>query len=105
MNESSDFATLKNVSDANSVPQRILSAAYLSTSSSDSETGLIMQRIQNNNVGKYKFSGKTMIDDIVLLVSADVDKESGKVKLTVQSENTVLNDMLLKQLKKAVGDE
>lgn len=43
-----------------------------------------------------------MIDDSVLLVSADADKESGKVKVTVQSENTVLNDMLLKQLKKAV---
>lgn len=40
MNESSEIVTLKNASDISSIPQRILTAAYLSTSSSDSETGL-----------------------------------------------------------------
>jgi len=91
---SSDSFTLVDLdSQLSSLPQRVTDAAYLSTVSVD------------HNVGKFRFAGKTMIDDVPLLCTVDVDKATGKGKITIQSENTVLNSMLLKQLKLACLNE
>jgi len=91
MNESSESISFKNVEqDLPLLTQRILDSAYLSPI------------VVDYDAGKFKFSGKTMIDDGPLLFAVDVDRSTGKGKCTINSENTVINSMLLKQLKKAI---
>jgi hypothetical protein len=94
LNESSDSVTIGDASsDLQAAVQRVTEAAYLSPVAADYETG------------KFKFAGHTMIDDAPLLFSVDFNKDTHKAKCTVQSENTVLNPLLLKLLKTAVvGD-
>jgi len=98
MNENSETFDLRIVDDISRIVQRILAGAYLATVNVDFDTG------------KFKFSGKTMVNsgsNDILLLSIDVlDKEVGKLKISISSENTILNPMLLKHLKKTIlGDE
>jgi len=94
MHELSEAVTLKEPdSEITQITQRVSTCAYLSPVTVDYDAG------------KFTFAGKTNIDDKILLFSADVDKSTGKVKCTINSENTVLNAMLLKQLKKAILGE
>jgi len=91
MNELSDTLSLKDPqSEVTQVSQRVLQCAYLSPTESDYDAG------------RFKFAGKTMLNDELLLLSVTVDKSTGSTKLVVNSENTVLNAMLLKQLKNAI---
>ena len=91
MNELTDTVTLKDVNtDINNVTQRVLQCAYLSTTTTDPFNG------------KFQFSGRSMLNDEVVLVTILVDKSTGVAKCTINSENTVLNAMLLKALKTAI---
>ena len=90
MNESSEVVALADASDVSQLTQRILTTANLATVTVDYDAGI------------FKFAGKTQIDDSPLLFSVEVDKTTSKAKCTISSENTVLNSMLLKSLKKAI---
>jgi len=72
------------------IPQIILETAYLSAIQTDFDSG------------SFKFAGRTNIDDTPILVSLEINKDAQSAKCTVNSENTVLNSMLLKQLKQAL---
>lgn len=92
MNELSDKVALKDAaSEAGQIIQRVLQCAYLSVVSSDLDSS------------KFQFSGRTMLSDEVVLVSVIVDKSTGEAKCTINSENSVLNAMLLKALKPAIA--
>jgi hypothetical protein len=92
MNELSDKVTLKDAAtEAGQIIQRVLQCAYLAVVSSDLLTS------------KFQFSGRTMLNDEVVLVSVVVDKSTGEAKCTINSENSVLNAMLLKALKPAIS--
>jgi len=91
MNENSEVFPLKDpTDDVTQLTQRVLRAAYLSTVSVDYDTGI------------FKFAGKTQINDLFLLFSVEIDKSNGKAKCQINSENTVLNSVLLKYLNKAI---
>jgi len=89
MNESSEFIFFKDVAtDTSAITQKILNFCYLSIVKVDIDGG------------KFLYSGRTQIEDAPILVSVNlVEKQSGKAKLAVSSENTVLNSRLLKALK------
>lgn len=90
----SDTVALKDVqSDESQLTQRVLQCAYLAVISTDSTSG------------KYQYSGRTMLKDEPLLFTVVVDRSASSAKCTIQSENTVLNSMLLKQLKGAIAGE
>jgi len=98
MNETSETFDLKSNDDITRIVQRVLAGAYLATVNVDFDAG------------KFKFSGRTMVNtgsnDVLLLSMEVVDKEIGKLKVSVSSENTIMNPMLLKHLKKTLlGDE
>lgn len=97
MNESSETFELKSSGDISVITQRVLECAYLSAVNVDYDTG------------KFKFAGKTMVGDNILLVSievVDAEAQPPKVKVNVNSESTIYNPMLLKQLQKALlGEE
>jgi len=91
MHEASDNLILRGIQNlVPKIPQIILETAYLSAIQTDFDTG------------SFKFAGRTNIDDNPILVSLEVNKEAQSAKCTVHSENTVLNSMLLKQLKQAL---
>jgi hypothetical protein len=48
--------------------------------------------------GKYKFAGKTLADQGIILVSIDLKPETGIGKCSVNCENTILGGLLLKGL-------
>lgn len=79
MNETTETMSFKDLS--NNLPlitQRVLDCAYL--------TPIIV----DYDNGKFKFAGKTMTDDVIVLFSVDINKDTEKAKCTVQSENTVI---------------
>jgi len=92
MNESSDFIFFKDVSaDSSGLTQKVLNFCYLSPVTIDMDAG------------KFTFAGKTQIEDTPILFSVQVvDKQSGKARIALCSENTVLNSRLLKALQKEI---
>jgi len=91
MTEVSEVVNLKDAQlDLSEIPQRVMSCAYLSTVNLDVENG------------KFRFAGKTIIEDKPLLVTVDVNKDAGTAKCSVKSESTMLNPPLLKQLSAAI---
>jgi len=92
MNEVSEFIFFKDVaSDSSALTQKVLNFCYLSPIVIDMENG------------KFTFAGKTQIEDVPILFSVNVvDRQSGKTKISVSSENSVLNSRLLKNLQKEI---
>lgn len=83
MNQVSDELKLR---DKNQITKKILDYAYLAPITVDVDGG------------HFEFSGRTMIGDNPILLTLDVS-ETGSIKSTIKSENTVLNSLLMKQLK------
>jgi len=54
--------------------------------------------------GKYRFSSQTLLSNEALIVSLDVDAESGKATCRVNSDNAVLASNILALLKKALRE-
>jgi len=70
------------------IVKNVLTTAYLSN-------------ITTNQEGKYKFAGKTLADQSILLVAIDVNAD-GIGKCSVNCENTILGGLLLKELVKTL---
>lgn len=83
MHESSEPVSVSedNISD---IPRIVLTVAYLAN-------------IPSGQEGKYRFAGKTLTDQGIILVSIDVTTE-GIGKCSVNCENTILASMLLKAI-------
>jgi len=77
-------------SEIRSLSQKVLACAYLSPV------------VTNPESGTFKFCGRTNVEDVPILLLIQVDTESGKATLSVNSENLVLNQMLAKTLKQAI---
>lgn len=91
MHASSDSFSL-DLSDLRALSQKVLECIYTSPITLDTENG------------KFRFSSTTNIEGLPLLITLDADKQGQKIKLGVLSESTVLNSMLLKQLKQSLGN-
>eukprot|EP01119_Soliformovum_irregulare_P017735 TRINITY_DN5315_c0_g6_i1.p1 TRINITY_DN5315_c0_g6~~TRINITY_DN5315_c0_g6_i1.p1 ORF type:complete len:1052 (+),score=400.87 TRINITY_DN5315_c0_g6_i1:2138-5293(+) len=89
MEEASDTVQLTDMSEMSGLTQKVLKTAYLSIVDMDS------------SVGKFRFAGKSQIDDTPVIFSVNVES-SGKAKLSLGSSNAILNSRLLKELKKNI---
>src|SRR5689334_10926015 len=101
MNELNDSASLNDVqSEVALVTQRVLQCAYLSivegTYSIHKGSSCSPIYKANYEGGKFRFAGRTTLNDSLVLFTVGVDRSTGKCSLTINSENTVLNAMLLK---------
>jgi len=94
MNENEVSFTLGNVSaQLNLLTQKVLECANLA---------VINHTSTNPEVTVLKFSGQTLSGNLPILVTVEVNVESGKGKCKVNSESTILGSTLLTNLKKAI---
>lgn len=78
------------IEDFSSLPKRLLSAVYVSPVSLNFEEGT------------FQFGARSQLDDSLLVISITVDKDANKAKASVGSDNSILNNKLLKEIKKAL---
>jgi AP-3 complex subunit beta len=83
MHESSDSISVTKENLSN-VVRNVLTTAYLAN-------------IPTGQEGKYKFAGRTLADQAIILVTIDLN-EDGIGKCSVSSENTILGGLLRKTL-------
>jgi len=84
MHESSEPVSVAE-SSISEIVRTVLTVAYLAHIPSPGQEG------------KYRFAGKTLLDQGILLVSIDVNAD-GIGKCSVNCENTILASMLLKAI-------
>lgn len=88
LNEADTSFGLKDVeSKLSLIPQIVLQNAWVNIIS------------QNEEEGKFQFCGRTVLDNLTVLVSVTVDPSSGKGRVKVNCENAIMGSTLANVLK------
>jgi hypothetical protein len=99
MHESSDSVSVTE-NNLSNVARIVLTTAYLASISIvnfGTQNNFDVHQIPTGQDGKYKFAGRTLADQGIILVTIDLNAD-GIGKCSVNCENTILGGLLRKTL-------